>query len=155
MRVSISDVVSLLALALSSYATWRSHRFKAKEEELIDLQLKVSSLVLEKEQREAKQSDRAELDANFLPVGVNKHRLKIFNKGKGPAFGVTIKFFEDTGVVPESEIKNKFPTQRIDPGKGVELIANFHLGTKEKHAIRLKWKDEDGSERQKNLYLTR
>ena len=61
MSISISDVIAILALALSAYATWRSHRFKAKEAELIDLQRKVSSLVLEKEQREAEQSGRAEL----------------------------------------------------------------------------------------------
>ena len=154
MSISVSDVIAILALALSSYATWRSHRFKAKEAELIDLQREVSSLVLEKEQREAEQSGRAELGASFVSIGSKKHRLKIFNKGKVPAHGVTIEFLEDNDVVPESEIRDKFPMEHIDPGQAVELIAAVHLGTKRKHAIRLKWKDEGGSEREKDVYPT-
>ena len=76
MSISVSDVIAILALALSSYATWRSHRFKAKEAELIDLQREVSSLVLEKEQREAEQSARAELGASFVSIGSKKSASK-------------------------------------------------------------------------------
>ena len=120
----------------------------------MELQGKVSSLVLEKEQREAEQAGRAELGASFVSIGSKKHRLKIFNKGKVPAHGVAIEFLDGNEVVLESEIEDKFPMEHIDPGQAVELIAAVHLGTKRKHAIRLTWKDEDGSERKKDVYPT-
>lgn len=154
MTVSLSDIIAAIALALSAYATWRSHRFKAKEAELMDLQGKVNSLLLEKEQREAEQAGRAELGASFVSIGSKKQRLKIFNKGKVPARDVTIEFLEGNEVVPESEIKGKFPMEHIDPGQAVELIAAVHSGTKRKHAIRLKWIDDDGAEREKDVYPT-
>ncbi len=153
MSISVSDAIAILALALSAYATWRSHRFKAKEAELMELQGKVNSLVLEKEQREAEQAGRAELGASFVSIGSKKHRLKIYNKGKVQARDVTIEFLDGNEIVRGSEIEDKFP-MHIDPGQAVELIAAVHMGTKRKHALRLKWKDEDSSEREKDVYPT-
>lgn len=154
MSISVSDVIAILALVLSAYTTYRSHKFKAKEAELMKIQEKVNSLVLEKEQREAEQAGRAEIGASFVSIGSNNHRLKIFNKGKVPAHNVTIEFLDDNEVVLESEIKDKFPIEHIDPGQAVELITSVLLCRKRKHALRLKWKDAGGSKREKDVYLT-
>lgn len=154
MNISFGDIIAALALALSAYASWRSHRFKAKEAELMDLQRKVHSLALEKEQREAEQADKADLGASFVSIGSKKHRLKIFNKGKVPAHDVTIMFLDGNDVVPDSEIEDKFPMEHIDPGQAVDLIATVHMGTKRKHSIRLKWVDPGGLERVKDVYPT-
>lgn len=154
MIISLGDIIAALALCLSVYATWRSHRFKAKEAELMVLQEKVTSLVLEKEQREAEQAGQAELGANFVSIGSTKHRLKIFNKGKVPAHDVSITFLDGNDVVAVSEIEDKFPMEHIEPGQVVELVAAVHMGTKRKHAIRLTWTDPRGSERVKDVYPT-
>ena len=154
MTISSGDIIAALALVLSVYATWRSHRFKAKEAELMDLQGKVNSLILEKEQLEAEQAGQAELGASFVSLGSKKHRLKIFNKGKVPAHDVSITFLDGNDVIPDSEIEDKFPMEHIDSGQAVELIAAVHMGTKRKHAIRLTWADLGGSERVKDVYPT-
>lgn len=154
MGITLGNIIAALALGLSAYATWRSHRFKKKEQELMDLQGKVNSLILEKEQREAQEAGQAELGASFVSIGSKKHRLKVFNKGKMPAYNVHIAFVGDNDIVPESEIADKFPMEHIDPGQAVELIASVHMQTKRKHAIRLRWLDPDGEERQKDVYPT-
>lgn len=154
MAITLGNIIASLALGLSAYATWGSHRFKKKEDELMDLQGKVNSLILEKEQREAEQAGQADLGASFVSIGSKKHRLKIFNKGKMPAHNVNIDFLGNNDIVPDSEIDNKFPMEHIDPGQAVELIAAVHMQTKRKHAIRLRWSDPNGEEREKAVYPT-
>jgi len=154
MNITLSDIIAVLALGLSAYATWRSQQFKKKEAEFLDLQGKVNSLILEKEQREAEQAGQADLGASFLFIGNKKHRLKIFNKGKVAAHNVNITFLSDNDIVPNSEIEDKFPMEHIEPGQAVELIAAVHMQTKRKHAIRLKWSDPNGEEREKDVYPT-
>ena len=38
--VSLGDIIAILALVLSAYATWRAHIFKKREEELLEIQKK-------------------------------------------------------------------------------------------------------------------
>lgn len=154
MDITLGNIIAALALGLSAYATWGSHRFKKKEGELMDLQGKVNSLILEKEQREAEQAGQADLGASFVSIGSKKNRLKIFNKGKMPAYNVNITFLGDNDIVLDSEIENKFPMEHIDPGQAVELMAAVHMQTKRKHAIRLRWSDPNGGEREKDVYPT-
>ncbi len=120
----------------------------------MDLQGKVNSLILEKERREAKQAGQADLGASFVSIGSKKHRLKVFNKGKMPAYNVNIAFLGDNDIVPDSEVADKFPMEHIDPGQAVELTAFVHMQTKRKHAIRLRWSDPEGEEREKDVYPT-
>lgn len=154
MVVTVDNIIAGLALILSGYATWRSHKFKKKEEDLLELQRKVNALVLEKEQREATEASRAELGAHFVTLGSGKHRLKIFNKGKAVAKHVQIDFPDGNDVIIESDIREKFPMETMEPGQSVELIAAVAKGTKRKLAICLRWQDFDGEEREKVIYAT-
>ena len=154
MEVSAGDVIAAFALLLSAYATWRSHKFKKKEEDLLDVQRKVNALILEKEEREAAQANRADLGANFFSLGSSNHRLKVFNKGKAIAHGVEIDFPEGNDVLIESDIRDKFPMETMEPGQAVELIAAVRMGTKRKQVIRLTWKDTDGKEQEKIVHAT-
>lgn len=154
MSISPGDIIAGLALLLSAYATWRSYRFKKKEADLLEIQSKVNSLVLEKERREAAQVTCAELGANFITLGTKKHRLKIFNKGKSSAHNVNLDFPDGNDVIIESDIRDKFPMESMEPGQSVELIAAVHMGTRRKLAIRLKWHDIDGEEREKVVHAT-
>lgn len=154
MVISIADVIAGLALLLSAYATWRTLKFKRKEEEFLDLQAKVNALILEKEQREANQANRAELGAAFVSIGSKNHRLKIFNKGRAVAYNVAVEFPNGNDIVLESELEEKFPMEAIEPGQSVELIAAIHFGTKAKHVVRLRWVDVDGKEQDKTVHAT-
>lgn len=149
MSVSLGDIIAAVALLLSGYATWRSHRFKSKEEDLFEVQRKVNTLVLEKEEREAQQASRAELGANFVTFGSNNHCLKISNKGKAVAHQVQIDFPDGNDLVIDSDIRDKFPVESFEPGQSVSLKAAIGFRMTRKLAIRLRWQDIDGKEREK------
>ncbi len=154
MNISPGDIIAALALLLSGYATWRSHRFKKKEEDLLEVQWKVNALVLEKEEREATEASRADLDAKFISRGSEKSCLKIFNKGKAVAYQVQVDFPDGNDVIIDSEVQDKFPMESMEPGQSVELIAAVSLGTKRKLAVRLSWQDIGGEEREKVVHAT-
>ena len=152
--VSLGDFVAILAFLLSLYATWRAHAFKKREEELLEIQKKLNMLMLDKEEREAAHEKEADLGANFVPIGSNKRRLRVFNKGRAVAYHVTIDFPEGNDMVLEQDIQEKFPLELLERGQSVDLIAVVGLGTKRKLAVRLSWENIDGERCEKTVYAT-
>lgn len=104
----LEDIIAFLALILSIYATHRALKFKKSQKELVEIQKKLNLLMLEKEEREANEAIRADLGANFITIGKNKHRLKIFNKGKNTAYNVKIEFPEGNDIILENDLEEKF-----------------------------------------------
>ena len=154
MHISIGDIIASAALLLSIYSTWRSHRSKKKEEALLELQRKVNELTIEKEKREAIEMCRAELGANLIPMGSHNYRLRIFNKGKALARNVLVDFPDGNDLVPENDVKDKFPMESMEPSQGVDLIAAIHMQTKPKHKIHLSWQDTSGNLQEKTITVT-
>lgn len=145
--ISFSDVIAAVALLLSVYATWKTLGLNESQKRLNDFLLK---------QGESQELDarKADLGATFLNLGNNRHRLKIWNKGKAAARNVNITFPEGTDVLIESDINAKFPLEVLEQHQSVELIAAPHMGTKQKQTIRLTWDDDFSSENEKTLYPT-
>lgn len=85
-------------------------------------------LMLDKEEREAAHEKEADLGANFVPIGSNKRRLRVFNKGRAVAYHVTIDFPEGNDMVLEQDIQEKFPLELLERGQSVDLIAVVGLG---------------------------
>jgi hypothetical protein len=152
--VSLGDIIAILALVLSAYATWRAHTFKKREEELMEIQKKLNTLMLDKEKREAAHEKEADLSANFVTIGSKKYRLRIFNKGRAAAYHVTIDFPEGNDIILEDDIQEKFPLELLERGQSVDLIAMIAMGTKRKLAIRLSWESADGERCEKTVYVT-
>ncbi|WP_292364243.1 MULTISPECIES: hypothetical protein [unclassified Methanoculleus] len=152
--ISLGEITAIIALLLSAYATWRTHKFKKREEELLDIQKKLNIFILDKEEREATQEKKADLGANFVTIGSNKHRLKIFNKGRATAYNVTIDFPEGNHMILDHDIEQKFPLESLERGQSVELIAVVGMSTKSKLAVRLFWQNEDGKKSDKTVHVT-
>lgn len=152
--VSSSDILSAAALLLSAYATWKTLHFNERQKSLIESQERLNNLLLEQGQNEARDTRKADLSASFIKLGSNKHRLKIWNKGKSPAHNVRIEFPEGNDTVVQSEIDEKFPLETLEQFQSVELIASFHFGTKSKHHIKLMWDDELSANNTKSVYPT-
>ena len=152
--VNIGDAVALLALILSVYATWKILKFNKRQETLIESQEELNRLLLEKGQRESMSEMSADLSANFVRIGNNKIRLKIYNKGKATARNIRVEFPDGNDVLMESEISEKFPLESLEQYQSVELIAATALGTKRKHTIRLIWDDESSTLNEKTVYPT-
>ena len=151
----LEDIIAFLALILSIYATHRALKFKKSQKELVEIQKKLNLLMLEKEEREANEAIRADLGANFITIGKNKHRLKIFNKGKNTAYNVKIEFPEGNDIILENDLEEKFPLEMMERGQWVDLVASFHTQSKSKLKVNLLWENEDGDSFNKPLYPTR
>lgn len=152
--MDFGDAVALCALMMSIYATFQTIRFNLKQNSLIESQERLNNLLLEKEFIEADSDRKANLGASFVKLGNNKHRLKIWNKGKAAARNVRIEFPEDDHIVMKSDVEEKFPLEELEQFQSVELIAVVAMGTKRKHVVVLRWDDNSGGDNEKTLYPT-
>ncbi len=152
--VALGDIVAILALSLSVYATIKTLKFKKRERELIEIQKKLNLLMLEREEKEIVEGSKADIGTNFITIGKHKHRLKIFNKGKVSAYNVNINILDGKDSFYENEIQSKFPLEILERGQSVELLAAIHSDSKAKYKIMFTWKDEDGNEYEKTTYPT-
>lgn len=150
----LSEIIAGFALLLSGYATWKTLSFNKKQESLIETQEKLSNLLLEKEEVQALSDKQADLGASFIRLGINKHRLKIWNKGNACARNVRLEFPEANNILFQSEIDEKFPLEYLERHQPVELIANVDALTKSKHTIRLIWEDDANEHNEKLVYPT-
>ncbi|KAB0537871.1 hypothetical protein [Xanthomonas cissicola] len=151
---STGDVIAVAAFLLSAYATWKTYQFNEKQKGLIESQERLNKLLLEKEAGEASNTKRADLGANFIKLGSNQYRLKIFNKGKSVARNVSIEFPEGNDCLIDCDIEAKFPLERMDPHQFVELIAAVHMETNSKQVIKLHWSDDHAENNEKLVYPT-
>jgi hypothetical protein len=151
---SASDIIAGLALLISAFAAWKTVQFNNRQKSLIESQEKLNLRLLEREEAESKLDKKADLGATFIKLGSNKHRLKIWNKGKTPARNVSIEFPEGNDCIVQSDVSEKFPLEALDTHQSVELIASVHMGTKSKHAIKLIWSDEFSQHNEKTVYPT-
>ncbi|RYZ93365.1 MAG: hypothetical protein EOP06_01125 [Proteobacteria bacterium] len=150
----ISDVVAFLALLLSAYAAWTTRNFNREQKKLIYSQEKLNQLLLEKELSGSSTERKADLGATFYKLGSNKHRLKIWNKGKSAARNVRIEFPEGNDILIPSDVDSKFPLEVLEPYQSVELIAAVRMQVKSKHTFRLIWSDEFSETNAKLVYPT-
>lgn len=151
---STGDVIAVAAFLLPAYAAWKTYQFNEKQKGLIESQERLNKLLLEKEAGDASNTKRADLGANFIKLGSNQYRLKIFNKGKSAARNVSIEFPEGNDCLIDSDIEAKFPLERMDPHQSVELIAAVHMETKSKQVIKLYWSDDHAENNEKLVYPT-
>ena len=151
LQISASDIISLIALILAGYTTFKTIAFNKKQQELDERTDMLNKLLIRKENKEAISEFRADISANFIKIGSNNHRLKIVNKGKGTAKNVRIKCVENHGCLIESDIDRKFPIQIFESFQHVELIASSALNSNDTLVIELIWDDETGKDNSKIL----
>lgn len=110
--------------------------------------------MLDKERDDALANKKADLGATIVRLGRNNYRLKIWNKGKAAAKDVSIFFPEGNELVDERDVAEKFPLQILDTHQSVDLLAVVAMETRSKHAIRLTWSDDAGSQNEKLVFVT-
>lgn len=136
-----SEAIALIALLVAFYYGWQNS--------------KLTKRLIEKEAGEAAAKTRADLGANFVKIGKNNYRLKIFNRGSAAARNVRIKLAdEEDHCLSQRDIDSKFPHECIEPQQSVELIAAIHLGSKSKHPMTLIWDDDLKPNNEKMVYPT-
>jgi len=154
MPVAISDLIAIIALALSGYAILTTSKFNKRQLSLIETQEQLNKRLLEQGESDALAARKADVGASFVKLGGSKYRIKVFNKGKAPARNVMIEFPEGESPVPQSEIRDKFPMEVLEQHQSVDLIAAVSMGTPSKLTAILKWADDHAENNEKTVYLT-
>ena len=147
LEINVSDLISVLALILSSFATWKTLRLNKSQERLNDL-------LTAREESEVVSARKADVSANFYKIGRGNYRFKVFNKGKAVARNVQIDFpGEKEYPVLQSDLSEKFPIS-LETHQSVELIVIAHMGMKRKFNVQLSWEDDNTNTNKKHLQLT-
>lgn len=150
----IQLVFTALAFFLSVYATVKTVKFNKRQNEMSEVQVELNKLLLRKETNEAIGSFKAELGVNFIKITANNHRLKVFNKGKGPAKNVRINFPAGNEMIVQSDVESKFPLEVMEQHQSVELMAAIYYSSPNKMTIELVWDDDTGLNQSKLFYPT-
>lgn len=136
-----SEAIALIALVVAFYYGWQNS--------------KLTKQLIAKEASDAEAKARADLGANFVKLGKNSYRLKIFNRGSAPARNVRLEIVdEDESCLVQSDVESKFPYECLEPHQGIELIASVHMESKSKQPIKLVWDDDLRSDNEKMVYPT-
>lgn len=133
--MEFSDIISVLALILSAFATWKTLSYGATQDNL-------NKMLLKKESHEDLSTKKADLTASIVKIGTNKHRLKIGNKGKCAAKNVMLEFPEGNNFVPDTELKAKLPLEILESFQSIELMAFVSMQTERKQILLFKWQDD-------------
>jgi hypothetical protein len=153
LKLSASDIIALMALAVSAWSLVQSIHFNRRQEAFERTSQRLNNLLIEKEGAEASDQIRAEISANFYKAGKNDHRLKVFNRGKAPAWNLRVEILDGDMLIP-SEFDRKFPVPLLEPQSGVELIAAVQAGSASRAHIKAIWDDASGTQRSKELHPT-
>ena len=150
----IQAIFTALAFFLSVYATYKTVKFNKRQNEMAEVQVELNKILLRKENNEAIGSFKAELGVNFIKIGTNSRRFKVFNKGKGVAKNVRINFPEGNEIIVQNDIDSKFPLEVMEQHQSVELIASVHMQSPSKMTVELMWNDDTGMNQSKRFYPT-
>lgn len=154
MVITVSDVIAVIALLVSVYAIWTTSRFNKRQLSLIESQEQLNQRLLAQGESEALESLKADVGARLVKLGSSKYQLKVFNKGKAAARRIEIEFPQGNNLVPDNELKHKFPMEILEKHQSVDLIAAVHMGTPVKQTAILRWVDEHSETNEKIVYLT-
>ncbi len=133
--MSFSDLWAGLALVVSIYAAHKTIKFNERQKSLIESQERLNKLLLKKEETESLAGRKADLGVNFIKLGGDHYRLKVWNKGKAPARNVKIAFPEGNDLIPDWELTSKFPL-RVVGNASVRRTHSFCSYGNEKQAYR-------------------
>lgn len=153
-KIDLGDIVALLALGLSAYSMKKTFDFNKRQNKFIETNDKLNKLLLEKESQDALHQRKADISANFIKIGKNNHRLKVFNKGRNTARNIRIEFPGGNEILINSDIQDKFPIPILEQHQSVELIAAIDMQSPSRMTIKLIWDDETGKDNEKELTPT-
>ncbi len=149
-----SDIIALIALLVSLAVAAVTFWFYRRQLALIDTQEQLNRRLLEKDEADTIEARQADIGAKLVRLGNSKYRVKVFNRGKSAARNVRIEFPDGNGMIPDDEIRNKFPMEVLEQHGSIELIAAVHMQTPRKQAVLLKWADDHSDCNEKTSYLT-
>lgn len=135
----IIAAISLLVAVISLFKSSKAQRLQNKVNEL---ELKIKQNELDRIAKEKEDAALACVEARFITVGKDKHRLKVWNSGNATAYNVTARFDGDVGIMIMD--REKQPFEELEARKSYELILVTHSGSASKFKIITEWTDASG-----------
>lgn len=136
MEVSIGDGIAAAALALSLYTIWRQSKQDRQNQRL-------NALLIKKEEIDNLAALRADISANFVKIGRNDYRFRVYNRGKGTARNVRMEIVVGQELL-DTDLNHKFPFPLLDTHQSIDMLARVHMGSPRRATVRLAWEDDAG-----------
>jgi hypothetical protein len=151
--LTLSDVAAFLALIVAVWSVIQTTRFNKRQNAFAETAQRLNEMLIAREAADAEGQLAADVSANFIKIGKNDYRLKIFNRGPGSARNVRLEMLRGGDLVSRGEIEKKFPLPMLERQQNVDLICFVHLGSDLTMEVRLFWDDDKEQGRSKELVL--
>jgi hypothetical protein len=140
-------IIALVALIVSIFAQQTTSAFNTRQLDFQATADRLNQLLIEREAKDDLEGKRADLSANLVALGERKHRLKVFNRGRGIARNVRlIDLGGDESVLWAEELAQTFPVLILDQHQSVTLCAEITFRSPRRAHIKLVWDDDTGND---------
>ncbi|MGV1683478.1 hypothetical protein [Sphingopyxis sp. NJF-3] len=151
--IDLSDVAAFLALAVAIWSAVQTGRFNRRQTEFSHTAQRLNELLIAREAADDAEKRQADVSANFVKIGRNDYRFKVYNRGPGTARNVRVTFSQGEEVLAGDELEEKFPLPMLEQQHHVDLLCFIHMQSPRRAELTLHWDDESSTERQKELVL--
>ncbi len=142
--VDLGDIVAAIALVVSTLSAVATLFFYMHQQKINETTERLNQLLIKRETEDDQDRKKADVSANFIKIGKNGYRLKVFNRGKCTARNVQIAFPEGNDLLIETDVSSKFPAPMLEQHQYIELIACVTMGSPPRMVIKLIWDDDSG-----------
>ena len=153
LSLSASDIAAVLALIIAMWSAVQTGRFNRRQNEFAATAERLNQLLIARETAESQEQGKADVSANFVKLGKQNHRLKVFNRGLGTARNVRLEPLSGSELIDGDDLSEKFPVPALERHQAVELLAFVHMQSPRRCHVRLLWDDDTGKGLEKELWL--
>lgn len=151
---TLTLLIPWLALVISVYTFFQQRKLQREANELQRATSQLAEKQLEMLKREEAERHRSRLSI-VLTGRQGSHLILLRNVGSTEAANVRIESIREPSPLVKHQIESMFPLEYLKPGAEIRLGAAVYVESPEKFAIRLLWRDPDGTEREEQFELVR
>ena len=140
-------IISAVSLLVAVISLAKSSKAQNLQNKVNELEVQIKQNELDRIAKEKEEASLACVEARFITVGKNQHRLKVWNSGNATAYNVSARFDGDVGIMIMD--REKQPFEELESKKSYELILVAYMGSASKFRIITEWTDAEGKQHQK------
>lgn len=140
-------LISVISLLVAIISLIKSSKAQGLQNKVNELELQIKQKELERIAKEKEAESLSCVEARFITIGKDQHRLKVWNSGNATAFNVTARFDGNPQIFIMDDEKQPF--EELDARKSYELNLITHLGSASKFRIITEWTDVNGERHSK------
>lgn len=149
----MSDLISFLALCVSAFAIWQTHKLAFKAERLSEQEVELVRQQLAANRRSANEEKQASVSARAFREGKG-WKVRVYNAGPSEAKNVRLALDDQNQLIGDNSVKGKFPMARMEKGQSVDFWIIVHMSSQSKETLLIQWDDLSGANREKRVEIT-